>query len=87
MDPLWKEPGSVDHRITLFAYRVKMDKSVITINHDRMKKCEDRKVTAWLKRAHNRLKTAENVLDTESENVWCLFWQGNNGEFMIQCDF
>lgn len=27
-----------------------------------------------------------NILDIESDNVWCLCCQGDNGKFMIQCD-
>ena len=48
LDPPWKGQGIVVQRITSYVYKVKMGKTVIFINHDRMK-------PVWLKRAQNRL--------------------------------
>jgi hypothetical protein len=86
LNPPWKGPGIVVQRITSYVYKVKMEKTVIFINHDRMKRCNDRKVPVWLKRAHNRLNAGESILDIESDNVWCLCRKGDNEKFMIQCD-
>lgn len=86
LDPPWKGPGIVVQRITSYVYKLKMENTVIFIYHDRMKRCNDRKVPVWLKRAQNRLNTGENILDSESGNVWCLCRQADNGKFMIQCD-
>ena len=63
-----------------------MENTVIVINHDRMKRCKDRTVPVWLKRAQNRLNFGENILENENDNVWCLCRHGDNGKFMIQCD-
>lgn len=51
-----------------------------------MKRCNDRKVPVWLKRAQNRLNAGESILDIESDDVWCLCRKGDNEKFMIQCD-
>ena len=51
-----------------------------------MKRCNDRKVPVWLKRAQHRLNAGEIILDIESDNVWCLCRKGDNGKCMIQCD-
>jgi hypothetical protein len=51
-----------------------------------MKRCNDRKVPVWLKRAQNRLNAGESILNIESDNVWCLCRKGNNEKCMIQCD-
>ena len=86
LDPPWKGPGIVVQRITSYVYKVKMEKTVIFINRDRMKRCNDRKVPVWLKRTQNRLNAGESILDIESDNVWCLCRKGDNEKFMIQCD-
>ena len=39
-----------------------------------------------VKRAQNRLRAGENILEIEISDVWCMCRQGENGKFMIQCD-
>lgn len=86
LDPLWKEPGIVVQKVTSYVYTVKLEKVLITINHDRMKKCDDRNIPAWLRRAKRRLENGENILETEQGDIYCMCRQGDSGGFMIQCD-
>ena len=49
LDPPWKGPGIVAVKVTSYVYKVKLEMVIITINHDRMKKCFDKVIQAWLK--------------------------------------
>ncbi|VDI61792.1 COMPASS component SPP1 [Mytilus galloprovincialis] len=85
LDPPWKGPGIIVEKITSYVYRVKLEKSVFVINHDRMKKCNDRNIPAWLKRAQNQLRDGENIL-VDNGDIYCICRKGDQGAFMIQCD-
>lgn len=85
LDPPWKGPGMVVQKIASYVYKVKLEKVLVTINHDRMK-CDDRNIAAWLRRAKRRLENGENILETEQGDIYCLCRKGDSGGFMIQCD-
>lgn len=86
LDPPWKGPGVVAKKISSYVYKVKLDKMILTINHDRMKKCLDRNLPTWLRRAQNLIKTGEDILASDSANLYCLCRKGDHGGFMIECD-
>ena len=50
LDSPWKGPGVVLKRITAYVYQVQLEKSVIIINHDRMKK-----MPKWAKRKRQQI--------------------------------
>ena len=48
--PSWKGPGVVLEKISSVLFRVKMGHSVNILNHDRLKKCEDRELPSWIRK-------------------------------------
>ena len=85
LDSPWKGPGVVLKRITAYVYQVQLEKSVIIINHDRMKKCEDREMPKWAKRKRQQILDGGIESQEESEE-FCICRKGDNGSFMVQCD-
>lgn len=86
LDPPWKGPGIVAEKITSYVYKIKMEKRVVVLNHDRLKKCYNRMIPKWLKRDKNRIRDGETILD-QNDDIYCLCrkWY-QEGEFMIGCD-
>lgn len=86
LDPPWKGPGIVAEKITSYVYKIKMEKRVVVLNHDRLKKCYNRMIPKWLKRDKNRIRDGETILD-QNDDIYCLCRKGyQEGEFMIGCD-
>ncbi len=82
LSPSWKGPGVVIKVITSYLYTVKFRKSIMTVNHDRLKKCQDTQLPAWLIRAR---KTLTEHTDHE-EPIYCVCRRPHENKFMIQCD-
>jgi hypothetical protein len=84
LDSPWKGPGIVLERITSYVYKIQMEKAITIINHDRLKKCEDRVTPKWVeKRRQQILDGVTDFMDTGEQ--FCLCRKGEHG-FMIQCD-
>ena len=66
LDPPWKGPGITVQKLSLYLYKVKLQKMVFRTNHDRLKECNDRKVPVWHCKCQHRLHYRENVLESES---------------------
>ena len=49
IDP-WKGPGIILNKLTPYLFRVKLQESVITINHDRITLCHSREIPSWILR-------------------------------------
>ena len=66
LSPPWKGPGIVVAKITPYVYKIKFRTSVFTINHDRLKRCNDRTVPLWLDRWKVRIEAGEDVSDDKT---------------------
>lgn len=86
LDPPWKGPGIIVQKLSWYLYKVKLQEMVFTTYLDRLKKCNDRKVTAWLRRFLHRLQDGQNVLESESACENCICRKPDDGRFVIQCD-
>ena len=66
---------------------MKLQKSEVTANHDRMKLYRSRTVPAWVIKAQRELKGVEeqNVEEESEAKRYCLC-RGPDYGFMIQCD-
>ncbi|VDI25780.1 Hypothetical predicted protein [Mytilus galloprovincialis] len=87
LDPPWKGPGLVCAKLSSYVYKIKLQKTVLTINHDRLKPCKDREVPPWLKQCQNRLQDGEDVTKATNPDLYCFCRKPDDGLFMIQCDF
>lgn len=86
LDPPWKGPGIVIQKVSSYLYKVKLRNSVFITNHDRLKKCCDRKIPDWLRQCQHRLRSGENVLQLELTDTFCICDKPDDGRLMIQCD-
>ena len=87
--PQWKGPGLVVRKITDFLYEVLLRKKLETINHDRMKPCNDRNLPKWLLKQRQDIDAGTQDLaskDTGKDGLYCLCRGPYDGKFMIQCD-
>jgi ribosomal protein L21E len=85
--PKWKGPGLVVRKITGYLYKVKLRKKIETINHDRMKPCNDRDLPVWLSTERKKILEGEIVGNSaKTDSIFCLCRGPDNGEFMIQCN-
>lgn len=84
LDPPWKGPGIVVQKVSSYLYKVRLQNSAFVTNHDRLKKCNDRKIPIWLSQCQHRLKNGENI--DESPDTYCICKKPDDGSLMIQCD-
>ena len=81
----WKGPAAVLERLSSALFRVQLRKSMLVVNHDRMKHCRDRNLPGWLRRLRER--SDDPKPDTvEDPQLYCLCRKPWQGRFMIQCD-
>lgn len=78
LQPIWKGPGFIMTRLSPYVYRVRLEKTVMVVNHDRIKMCTDKDFPRWLKEA--KAKTA-------TEEMFCVCNGPDTGSLMIYCDF
>ena len=74
---------------TDFLYEVLLRKKLETINHDRMKPCNDRNLPKWLLKQRQDIDAGTQDLaskDTGKDGLYCLCCGPYDGKFMIQCD-
>lgn len=57
----------------------------MTLNHDRLKLCRDRRLPLWLRNWKDNPEVGNSV--TASDKIYCTCRQTYLGRFMIQCDF
>jgi hypothetical protein len=85
--PPWKGPGIICAKLSSYVYKVNLKKTVITINHDRLKLCKDRDIPSWLTRCQHCLREGENIILPVDRDLHCLCRKPDDGQFMIQCDY
>lgn len=68
-------------------YKIKLKKTVITINHDRLQLCKDRDISSWLTRCDHRILEGENIILPIGRDLHCLCRKPDDGKLMIQCDY
>ncbi|XP_048775324.2 uncharacterized protein LOC125679916 [Ostrea edulis] len=54
LSPSWKGPSLVVNKLSAHLYRVRTKTTVMLVNHDCMKKCDDRDLPRWLANARER---------------------------------
>ena len=81
----WKGPAAVLQKISSALFRVQLHKSMLLVNHDRMKLCKDRKLPKWLIKLLKRSDGAGTVA-AEDPQLYCFCRRPWQGRFMIQCD-
>jgi hypothetical protein len=67
LSPPWKGPGVVLDRLTPCIYKIKLQRVILTANHDRLKACRDRKIPVWLQKCQAQLNREENVIQPKDE--------------------
>ena len=72
----WKGPALILKRLSPYLYQIRLKNATFVANHDRLKACHGVKVPAW----------AEKLPSANSEEVYCICRQPEDGHFMIQCD-
>ena len=80
----WKGPAVVIQKLSSSLFRVKLQKSIFVVNHDRIKPCRDRKLPGWI--TSWLANPTEEPVQTEDSTLYCLCRKPCNGRFMIQCD-
>jgi transposase InsO family protein len=84
----WQGPGILVEVFSPYLYRVKFRGKVVTANHDRLKKCRDRDLPAWLVKYQKSLSQAGLAPTGETggrEQLYCLCRGPDRGDFMIEC--
>ncbi|MES9880773.1 MAG: hypothetical protein ABW185_07820, partial [Sedimenticola sp.] len=89
--PPWKGPGIVLEKITPAVLRVKTRTGVSTMNHDRLKKCNDRVLPAWIVRLQSDPALLTQALvaarkQTVADALFCSCRRPDDGKMMIQCE-
>ena len=87
--PSWKGPGVVLEKISSVLFRVKMGHSVNILNHDRLKKCEDRELPSWIRKLQKdpaALQEALKAAKGDKETLYRLCRKPDDGRIMIQCE-
>ncbi|XP_056003459.1 uncharacterized protein LOC130046578 [Ostrea edulis] len=69
LSPSWKGPGLVVQKLSAHLYRVRTKTTVMLVNHDRMKKCEDRDLPRWLANARERYLAEKGSCQAIDEGV------------------
>jgi transposase InsO family protein len=83
----WKGPGVVTAVLTPYLYRVKFQDLIFTVNHDRMKPCEDRELPSWLVKYQAILANDPPAQKSPDAGLlYCVCRGPHRGEFMIQCN-
>ncbi|GFO46543.1 Pol polyprotein [Plakobranchus ocellatus] len=73
----WKGPGLVIQMITPYLLKVQIKNNVSVVNHDHVKKCQDRDLPKWLIRARQRL---------DRDLFYCSCRGPDTGRPMVQCN-
>ena len=72
----WKGPEAVLQKISSALFRVQLRKSMLVVNHDRMKLCKDRKLPEWLKSCWRDL-IEQKLLQQRTHS--CIAFVGDHG--------
>jgi hypothetical protein len=68
LKPVWLGPFLVIKRISAVLYRIRGQKGVQVVHHDRIKCCRDRVVPFWLRRMRHSLLDLDSTLDYEDDS-------------------
>ena len=71
----WKGPAVIIRKITPYLYQVVHNRTTYVVNHDRLKLCKDGS------------PVPSSTLRGKGRDKYCICRRGNDGNFMIQCDF
>ena len=80
LSPTWKGPGIIIEKLTDYTYRVRLRGKTTTVNHDRIKLCNDRHVPEWIG------KYKKGMACSVTTGIYCLCRGPDTGSFMIQCN-
>ena len=87
LTPCWKGPAILIRKISTSPYSVKLQKSMLVVNHDRLKLCQDRNKPQWIQRwLENPVDGSSDGSGAAADTLYCLCRQPEQGRFMIQCD-
>ena len=69
----WKGPGIILKMLTPYLFRVKLQRTIVTVHHDRITLCQSRQLPSWINRYKTNLeKNDENQLENQdSDKVYC----------------
>lgn len=87
LDPPWKGPGIVIKKLSSYIYTIRLQRTTLTVNHDRIKKCNDRLIADWLLEAKEKVDKGESIEEEDADQIYCLCRKPDDGEFMIQCNY
>ena len=86
LSPTWKGPGLVVEILTSLLYKVKLRGEIKTMNHDRLKICQDTNLPLWIQRHQREFEESGQLSDVSDQNKYCICGGTDRGTFMIQCD-
>jgi len=86
--PPWRGPGIVVKKLSPSLFKVKISNQLFTINHDRLKKCKDQSLPAWIQRLRKNPEALarEGLIASGTEVNYCICKGKDDGRAMIQCD-
>ena len=85
--PTWKGPGVVTRKLSDYVYEIRLRQKLVTINHDRLKPCNDRNLPVWVTNYRERFCTkGDQSGSLACTNQYCICRGPDDGTFMIQCD-
>ena len=64
--PTWKGPGIFIEKLTDHTYRIRLRGKITTVNHDRIKLCNDRHVPEWIR------KYKKDMVCSVTTGIYCL---------------
>jgi hypothetical protein len=86
LSPTWKGPGLVVEKLSSFLYKFKLRGNITTMNHDRLKRCQDKNIPQWIQRQQRELKDSNRLSDVSESGKYCICRDADTGTFMIQCN-
>ena len=86
LDPPLKEPGLVVSTLGTYVYKIRLQHSTLIVNHDRLKKCNDRYLPDWLLEAREKFQRGENIVD-HLDQLYYICRKPDDGSFMIECNY
>ena len=86
----WKGPAVVITKLTPYLYWKRDRKAETVVNHDRLKRCNDREVPLWASRFKKRVDNGksganEDITSQTQQVLYCICRKPFEGCFMIEC--
>ena len=78
--PVWTGPCLIVEVLTPYIFRVQINNRLTKVmNHDRLKKCQDKVIPKWMTKRQEELRTG-------AVSAYCFCGLPDDGRIMIQCD-